>query len=405
MAFLTAITGIGVLSPAGTGAQALWRDLMGQADRRGAWAKRDLAGYPVDNVVSIAEDHWATVSAASPNPGNRAATLADFAVGQALEEARLPETDDFRVGCILATTTGGVEMAENDVLSEGPEGGPPTPADLDGSALIPVGRRRWSGPLSVISTACSSGLMAPAMAIDALAAGEADAMLAGGLDVLLEYTICGFNGLRLATADRCRPFATGRRGVLLSEGVVCFCLEPLEAALRRGAPIRAVITGYGISCDADHVTAPNPAGVARAIRGALDMSGLGQGAIGGIFGHATGTQTNDAAEVAALRLAFGTHDLPPITAVKAVMGHPQAGAGAMSLLGAVLALENSELPATAGVDEIDPALDGVDIVTGGGRKLVKKNLMVNAFGFGGNNCVMTVSDLAGAMAPQAGGNR
>ena len=134
------------------------------------------------------------------------------------------------------------------------------------------------------------------------------------------------------------------------------------------------------------------------------MSGLERDAIGGIFGHATGTQTNDAAEVAALRAAFGTHDLPPITAVKSVMGHPQAGAGAMPLLGAVLALEKSELPATAGVDEIDPALDGVDIVTGGGRKLVKKNLMVNAFGFGGNNCVMTVSDLAGASARQAGGN-
>jgi 3-oxoacyl-(acyl-carrier-protein) synthase len=109
------------------------------------------------------------------------------------------------------------------------------------------------------------------------------------------------------------------------------------------------------------------------------------------------------AEVTALRAAFGTQALPPITAVKSVMGHPQAGAGSMSLLAAVLSLENSMLPPTAGLNEIDPALEGVDIVKDDGRSLSKRNLMVNAFGFGGNNCVMIVTDLAGLSGRQEKG--
>jgi 3-oxoacyl-[acyl-carrier-protein] synthase II len=399
----TAITGIGVLSPAGIGGEALWRSLTAREDRRGPWSKRSLDRYPVDNVISIPEDIWSKVGASSARPGNRAACLADFAVDQALGEAGIPEADGLRLGCMLATTTAGVEAAENDVLSLRDGSGTVTPSELDGSAIVPERRGGWTGPTGVLSTACSSGLIAPALAIDALAAGEADVMVAGGLDVLLEYTICGFNGLRLASGDRCRPFDTERRGVVLSEGIVCFCLEPLQAALDRGARIRAVVTGYGMSCDADHVTAPNPSGVARAIRAALDMSGAAPDTIGGIFAHATGTKANDMAEVTALRAAFGTRELPPITAVKSVMGHPQAGAGSMSLLAAVLSLENSRLPPTAGLNEIDPALEGVDIVKDDGRSLSKRNLMVNAFGFGGNNCVMIVTDLAGLSGRQGKG--
>ena len=92
--------------------------------------------------------------------------------------------------------------------------------------------------------------------------------------------------------------------------------------------------------------------------------------------------------------AFGEVALPPITSIKSVMGHPQAGAGAFSLLSAVLALENSRMPPTAGLEEVDPALDGAEIVHAAGTALTKRNLMVNAFGFGGNNCVMIVSDPA-----------
>src|SRR6266702_3461221 len=111
-----AITGIGVLSPAGATAESLWRSLTAQEDRRGNWSKRVLAGYPIDNVISISEDLWGMVNAHDGGFENRARGLADFAVTQALEEARL-SSDGVRVGCILASTTAGVEAVENDVLS------------------------------------------------------------------------------------------------------------------------------------------------------------------------------------------------------------------------------------------------------------------------------------------------
>jgi 3-oxoacyl-(acyl-carrier-protein) synthase len=387
-----AITGIGVLSPLGMTGEALWHGLAAQDDRRGKWSRRDVTHYPVDNAVSIPEEVWSKITAGQGGAANRARALASFAVARALDEAHLPSPSFARLGCILGSTTAGVEMIEESIVS--PRGGETVmiPAALDGSSILSAPGYRWTGPTSVISTACSSGLVAPALAMDMLLTGEADAMVAGGVDVLLEYTICGFNALRLATDDRCRPFSTDRKGVVLSEGAVCLCLEPLGAALARGASVRAIVTGYGLACDADHVTAPNAAGIGRAISQALEMSELAPNEIGAIFAHGTGTVSNDASEVAALRSVFGDADLPPITSIKSVIGHSQAAAGAFSLLAAVLALEKSCLPATAGLSAVDPELGQLDVIDGEAMPFSKRHLMVNAFGFGGNNCVMIVSD-------------
>lgn len=397
-----AITGTGIVSPAGLSTGALWQSLIRQDDLSGHWQKRDLQRYPVNNVVSISEELWSRVDSSAPGATGRSGSLAMFAVNQAIQEADLPRSRDLRLGCVLSTTTAGVEAIENDVLSLGPPEAGITPSQLDGSAVLLPQNRQWTGPTGVLSNACSSGLVAPGMAIDILAAGEADVMIAGGLDILLEYTICGFNGLRLTTEEGCRPFAAGRRGAVLSEGVACLCMEPLEAALARGASVKAVVTGYGISCDAGHTTAPDPEGIARAIREALERSGTEPEEIGGVFAHATGTQANDSAEVAAMRIAFGCEELPPITAVKAVIGHAQAGAGALTLLAAIKALEHAELPPTAGLSEVDPALNGADVVVGKPRPIKKKKLMINAFGFGGNNGVMIVSDLESVLGEPKG---
>lgn len=396
-----AITGAGVMSPLGTNAEALWCELVSGQDLRGPWKKRPLGLYPVDNVISIPEEAWAAATSDDNGPSNRARALARFAVNGALAEARLPAPAVPRLGCVLASTTAGVEAMEDGIVRL-PADQAPQAMTLDASHLLCAPNCHWTGPISCVSTACSSGLVAPVLAIDMLLAGEADAMIAGGLDVLLEYTICGFNALRVATRDRCRPFSAERRGVVLSEGAACFCFERLDAAVARGAKVKAIIAGYGISCDADHLTAPNIAGVTRAITQALQTSGLATDAVGGIFAHGTGTLSNDFSEVAALRAAFGGDDLPPITSIKSVVGHSQAAAGAFSLLAAVLALERSSLPPTAGVQPLDPELGHLDIVNSGSRPLVKKHLMVNALGFGGNNCVVIVSaPSARSDAPEA----
>lgn len=387
-----AITGIGVVSPAGTDAAAFWDRLMTQADGRSGWSRGDLSRYPFDNVIAIPDRVWRAIGCDGQRRHASIGALAGFALDAALADAG-PGPDGTRIGCVLSTTTAGVEGLEQHMQHAAP-GTPPNPRLLDAAHLLACGTFEWTGPASVLSTACSSGLLSVAMAIDMLATGEADAMVAGGLDVLLEYTVCGFSGLRLTTDDHCRPFSSDRKGVVLSEGAVCFMLEPLERARERGAPVHAVISGYGISCDADHVTAPNPDGVARAMADALATSGVSPDAVGAVFAHGTGSQANDIAEVAALRTVFGAQPIPPITAIKSVMGHPQAAAGAFSLLAAVLALREHRLPATAGLNSLDPALGAVDVVAADTRRTQTQHVMVNAFGFGGNNCVMILSDPA-----------
>ncbi|MCQ0029785.1 beta-ketoacyl synthase [Burkholderia glumae] len=406
-----AITGIGLISPAGSTPAALWAALVGRAELRGPWPKRSLAAYPVDNCVAIPEAQWRALDVARGGVENRAAALARFAVERCLEAAGLAHGGPaepaagaapagMRIGCVLGTTTAGVEVAENALL--GRHGGEAAGvAEFDASRLLPGDAARWQGPLAVLSTACSSGLLAPSLAIDALLAGEADAMVAGGVDVLLEYTVCGFNGLRVATRDACRPFDASRQGVVLSEGAACVCLERLDAALARRATIHAVVSARAAGCDAAHATAPDIEGVARTLIAALTAPAAHGGRAArpaGVFAHGTGTPTNDIAEITALRAAFaaafGSDALPPVTSIKATLGHPQAAAGAFSLAAACLALRHRSLPPTANLQARDAALGDAPIVDGAGWPLEGASVLVDAFGFGGNNCVMVLTDPA-----------
>ncbi|WP_246794882.1 beta-ketoacyl synthase N-terminal-like domain-containing protein [Burkholderia perseverans] len=405
-----AITGIGLMSPAGSTPAALWDALVGRAELRGPWPKRSLAAYPADNCVAIPEAQWRALDASSGGVENRAVALARFAVERCLEDAGLAHHGlahqgqaGMRIGCVLGTTTAGVEVAENALL--GRHGGEAAGvAEFDASRLLPGDAACWQGPLAVLSTACSSGLLAPSLAIDTLLAGEADAMVAGGVDVLLEYTVCGFNGLRVATQEPCRPFDASRQGVVLSEGVACVCLERLDAALARRATIHAVVTARAAGCDAAHATAPDIEGVARTLIAAL-AAPTEPGAPGarptrpaGVFAHGTGTPTNDIAEITALRAAFaaafGSDALPPVTSIKSTLGHPQAAAGAFSLVAACLALRHRQLPPTANLQTRDAALGDTPIVDGAGWPLDGASVLVDAFGFGGNNCVMVLTDPA-----------
>jgi len=398
-----AITGVGAVSPAGIGAGAFWKGLLAPDDRRSRWSREDLSRYPGMAVVEIPRGVLDAIGVHDGgHDGGHGGTLAHRLVRHGVEQALCAAGLDAgrgagRVGCFLATTTAGVD-AFSDAITGRAEPGPA----LDPAGILAAPGQDWRGPAAVLSTACSSGLIAPALAADAIAGGEAEAMVAGGVDVLLEYTLCGFAGLRLATDDRCRPFSRERRGVVLSEGMACVCLEPLAAALERRADVLAVILGYALNCDAGHMTAPDPDGVGRAMAEALDTAGVDRRAVGGVFAHGTGTQANDVAEAEALRRAFGAAGVPPVTAVKSTMGHPQAAAGAFSLLAAVAALRDGVLPPTSGFQEPDPALAGIDVVAGRPRPLVSRCVMVDAFGFGGNNGVMVVADLATAQRGRHG---
>ncbi|NRR32703.1 beta-ketoacyl synthase [Oxalobacteraceae bacterium] len=400
MAQPMAITGIGLAAPSGLDCDTFWAALNGPAAASGAWRRGDLSAYPVDNVLALPARLWDKLCAPDSAADDYAGMLARHCLRQALAQAKPPAAapQPLRIGCTLASSTAGNEALEQQ------QRGAPAPvssaARIDPAYLLDAAGLAWSAPASLLSTACSSGLMAPALAMDLLQAGEADMMLAGGLDTLLEYTVCGFNGLRLASPGACQPFAPERPGVLLSEGAVCFAIEPLAAARARGAEVLALVLGYGISCDAGHPTAPTPDGPCRAMRQALAASGLEAGQLGGIITHGTGSVTNDQVELAALRELFGAQPLPPLTSIKGALGHPQAAAGAFALLAAVLALRHGALPPIAGVAGADPALGQFDPVLGAARPLAAPYLMVDAFGFGGNNCAMIVASAALAATSQ-----
>ncbi len=381
-----AITGVGVVSPLGFSVEPLWEALLSGHDLRADWTRNDLGPYPHRQVIEIPRKFLSQITSSGDNLKCSVSDIARFIVNRALVEARI-DFDKQRVGCLLASTTSGVEDFERSLV-----GNRSLMRQLDGTEMLSSPGRMWTGPAEVVSTACSSGLLAPALAADALYSGEAEVMIGGGIDILLEYTVCGFNGLKLVSGDRCRPFDSERRGIVISEGGACFCLEPLSLAMRRHGEVKAVILGYAINCDADNITAPNPYGIAKSMEMALADAGVSPRAIGGVLVHGTGSQANDKAEFDALRLVFGQSVLPPVTAIKSVMGHSQAAAGSFSLLIAIEALRMGQLPPTAGLRTVDPKLDELDVVTTESRALLSDIVMVNAFGFGGNNAVMIVCD-------------
>jgi 3-oxoacyl-[acyl-carrier-protein] synthase II/nodulation protein E len=224
----------------------------------------------------------------------------------------------------------------------------------------------------------------------------APAAIAGGYEAPLTFGFLrAWDSMRVVSPTACRPFAADRDGMTLGEGAAMLTIEPLDAALARGAHIYAEIIGFGMSADAHHITQPRAEGAAEAIHRALKdavQSGVEHPAsrVGYINAHGTGTPTNDAVEAAAIHQALG--ECAPVISVgatKSLTGHSIGATGAIEALVAVLALESASIPYTAGVSEVDKTL-GLDIITGAPRPLApnKDIALSNSLAFGGLNAVL-----------------
>ena len=247
------------------------------------------------------------------------------------------------------------------------------------------------GPVHTISSACASATLAIARGLEALRAGEADLALVGGSDSLCRMTYAGFNALRAVDAEPCRPFRGERAGLSIGEGAALLVLEPLQAARARGARPLAWLAGAAASCDAYHMTAPDPTGggIARAIRGALHDAAISPAEVDFVNAHGTGTPLNDAAEWQALRAVFGERAARlPVTSTKGCVGHLLGSAGAIEAVSTVLCLLHREVHPTPGSGPVDPACP-VDLVLGGGRPLGAGATALSAnFAFGGSNAAL-----------------
>ncbi len=251
------------------------------------------------------------------------------------------------------------------------------------------------GPSYTISTACASSGHAIGQAFHMVRSGIAPVAIAGGSEAPLYFgNLKAWEAMRVISKDTCRPFSADRSGLVLGEGAAMLVLEPLEAALARGARPIAEIVGFGMSADACHITQPSAEGPARAMRMALRDAGLAPEQIGYINAHGTATEVNDRTETAAIRLVFGAHaDHLAISSTKSMHAHTLGAAGAIEAAASALTLVNGIIPPTVNYTRPDPACD-LDVVPNTARTQQVEACLSNSFAFGGLNAVLALRKFA-----------
>lgn len=387
-----AVTGLGVVSSIGTGAAEFARGL--REGRSGARpiGSFDTTGFAHDigcEVVGFDPAAWLD----RPERLPRAGQFAVAAATMALRDADLDAADvaDARAMVSIGTTDGGADRGER-IAEAVVRGGEVSAAETARvpAALLSVGVARElrlsTVEVSTIATACAAGNYAIGDCFDAVATGDVDVALCGGADALCRMTFTGFYRLGAVDPRACRPFDVDRQGILTGEGAGVLVLEPLDAAVARGARIYAEVLGYGLNCDAGHPVAPDRDSVGRCMRLALDNAGVEPGDVDLISAHGTGTKANDATECGAIRDVFGAE--PPRTvSVKSMLGHTMGAASALSAVACSLAIAEGFVPPTINHTETDPEC-GIDCVPNASVPADLRVVQNNALAFGGNNSVV-----------------
>ncbi|AYN37994.1 beta-ketoacyl-[acyl-carrier-protein] synthase family protein [Streptomyces dangxiongensis] len=396
-----AVTGLGLVTPAGIGQDAAWTGLC--AGQSTAAADPALDGLPVAFSCQVPGlDAAGLLGHRLARRLDRFTTFALLAAREAVADARLAPHgwDGARVGVVMGVGTGSMQgwQAEFDRLADRtPQRVSPLalPRSVPNMAAAEIALDLGAlGPNMVVSTACASGTSAIGLARDWLLSGQCDLVLAGGSEsARLRMTAACFAQMRAlsrrsAAPDAAsRPFDRDRDGFVLGEGAGVLVLERTEDARARGVRPTALLAGFGSSCDAHHFTAPHPDGdgAARAVSGALADAGLGPEDIDHVNAHGTATPQGDAAEHNALHRVF--HRPPPVTALKGTIGHAIGGAGAIEAACTVLTLRHQLIPPTANLDTLDPSMD-LDVVAKAPRRHRIRAAVSNSFGFGGQNAVL-----------------
>ena len=402
-----AVTGIGVVSPLGNSAAEVARNAL--AGRSGIRRlERPFASRLAAPLAATADfDGTDQFDPARLRMLDRFTLLALAAARQAMADARHDPAagDGRRAGVFVGSGMGGSQSMDEGyrtLYGEGSDRIKPFTVlmGMHNAAAAWIGiEHGLRGPNLTYSTACSSSAVAIGEAWLRVAGGSLDLALAGGAEAPLSCgSIKAWEALHtLAAIDAaappasCKPFSRNRSGMVLGEGAAMLVLEPLDAALARGAPVHGEVIGYGLSNDASHITQPSVEGQADAMRAALASAGLAPAAIDAINAHGTGTQANDAAETASIKAVFGERaGRIPISATKAMHGHLLGAAGALEGVLTLLAMQQRVAWPTLHLLEPDPACD-LDYVPNAARLGVPARTMLsNSFAFGGSNAVLVL---------------
>lgn len=391
------ITGIGIVSSIGIGKEAYWDALSKGICGIGEITLFDTSGYRGKlgaEVKGFSPDNY------FDRKESRRLSRCDMLGGAALTEALkdsgldIATIDRTRLAVVIGSGSGGLlsgEMFKRQTFNNIK----PRPTLLTSflsSAFTDYAARKVGsqGFRATVSTACSSSSTAIGMAGEIIRKGIADFVITGGSESLAETTFSGFNSLRAVDEVPCRPFDMERRGISLGEGAAIFVVEDLAYAKARGAAIYAEVAGYGLSCDAYHVTAPSPdgKGIAHAIKTALKNSSTEISEIGYINAHGTGTPANDAAETNAFKLAFGEHAYKiPVSSAKSMIGHCLGAAGASEAAAAILPFIRGVVPPTVHYENPDPECD-LDYVPQPRKASGISTVLSTSVAFGGNNTAL-----------------
>lgn len=322
------------------------------------------------------------------------------AAGEALADSGLLSrcADPTRIGVLLGAGTADLLRNEryhriltHEVTAK------PRPSDawnhFSSTAVdIIAARYGLEGMRSCVVAACSSSTIAIGQATDAIRAGRLDAALAGGTDALSRLTFSGFNALRVMDQEPCRPFDRGRAGMNIGEGAAVLVLEEHERARQRGARIYAEISGYSLSCEAYHPTAPEPNGrpISAVVRAALADARMDADEICHINAHGTATPQNDVAEARGFRSVFGERTrLLPVTSIKSMIGHCLGAAGGIEAATLALTIARGVIPPTINHHAIDPEC-AVDLVANVARPAAVAAGISTSLGFGGNDSALVL---------------
>jgi 3-oxoacyl-[acyl-carrier-protein] synthase II len=402
------ITGVGAVTPIGTGADELWAGLSRRASAVRTITRFDPAPFRSHIAAEIPDfrpqDHLEAKRAKRLDRFSQlAVTSARLALGDAGLDAAREDPD--RVGTMMGSALGGVSFAESQVMNylrDGVKG-------LDAALALTVFAGAAScniaiefgctGPNATNAMSCASGTIAVGEAFHVVRDGRADLMLAGGAEApLAPLTFGAFSNIRAMStrnddpAHASRPFDAQRDGFVMGEGAAVLVLEERGRALARGAKIYAEVVGHAYTNDAYHMTAPRPDGrqAARAMRLALADGDVAATEVGYVNAHGSSTLLNDSTETTAIKQVFGDHAYRlAVSGTKGYYGHALGASGAIEAAICALAIERRWLPPTLNLERPDPACD-LDCLPGDGRDAVPAVVVSNSFGFGGINASLVL---------------
>ncbi|MBZ0251115.1 MAG: beta-ketoacyl-ACP synthase II [Burkholderiales bacterium] len=395
------VTGLGIVSPVGTGLPQAWENLVNGRSGVGPITKFDST--PLSTRIAAEVKGFEPSQWMPPKEVRRSDTFIHYGIAatrMALDDAGLAidEGNALRTGVIVGSGIGGLPMIEANILEMGAKGPRRiSPFFVPGSIINMVAglisiQFGAKGPNVSMVSACTTSSHCVGEAGRLIEYGDADIMIAGGT----EATICmsgmgGFCSLKALSernddpATASRPFDRDRDGFVLGEGAGILILEEYEHAKRRGARIYAELAGMGMSADASHITAPDMDGPRRAMLAALRNGGLNADEVQYLNAHGTSTPLGDANETAAVKAAFGDHARRmAVNSTKSMHGHLLGAAGGVEALITVLAIHHQVSPPTINLSNPDPACD-LDYVPNVAREMPIEVALSNSFGFGGTN--------------------